>query len=451
MMKRRCMFCLIRAKVCIFFLTFFSLVLIQGLYAQLAKATKGGISRQVLVPDSLLRWPEDGSDYAILVDKSLQRIFVYQRDHLSRPVKIFDASTGENSGPKYRQNDRRTPEGIYFFTGSIDKKDLMPIYGVKAFPIDYPNPMDKREGKDGYGIWFHGLNKPLKPRDTNGCIALENDSIEKLASYIEIGETPIVISSKIEMVKPEELKQEAKELLNSLEVWRHSWETKNIDRYMSFYSPQFTSSSMDWRQWKDYKERLAKKYGKIHVEIDNISLYKNDGLVMAMFNQKYSTGGFHSQGEKRLFLRQNSKEWKIIGEFFEPVDRGRRTAKKRSPSPAEEIKKFLEMWERAWEQKDLEAYVSLYDKGFSSRGMDLNKWTEHRRRLNEKHRSVRVQISGLTIKQASSHMATVGFRQEYQADDYRDVGYKDLVLIKRGKAWKIKREEWKPLGRGSRL
>lgn len=51
---------------------------------------------------------------------------------------------------------------------------------------------------------------------------------------------------------------------------------------------------------------------------------------------------------------------------------------------------------------------------------------------------------------ASSHTARVGFKQEYQTDDYRDVGYKDLLLVKRGKAWKIKKEEWKPLSRGFR-
>jgi len=82
--------------------------------------------------------------------------------------------------------------------------------------------------------------------------------------------------------------------------------------------------------------------------------------------------------------------------------------------------------------------------------MDLKAWREHRKQLNDKHRSVRVEISGLKMIKASSHTARVGFKQEYPADDYRDVGYKDLLLVKRGKAWKIKKEEWKPLSRGFR-
>ena len=97
---------------------------------------------QDLVPACILVWPEDGADHAILVDKSLQKIFVYSREDLSRPVRTFNCSTGENDGPKDKVNDRRTPEGIYFFTGAYAQKDLAPIYGTKAFPIDYPNPMD---------------------------------------------------------------------------------------------------------------------------------------------------------------------------------------------------------------------------------------------------------------------------------------------------------------------
>ncbi|MBU2497862.1 MAG: L,D-transpeptidase, partial [Proteobacteria bacterium] len=365
MTKRRRMLNPAKTKAPIFFLSFLFLLLVQVLYPHMAEATKEGVGKQELVPASILRWPENGSDHAILVDKSKQKTFVYHRDDLYHPVKTFVCSTGENDGPKYQMNDRKTPEGVYFFTGSYEQKTLSPIYGSRAFPIDYPNPMDKKEGKNGYGIWFHGLNKPLKPRDTNGCIALENKDIEELGSYIVIGETPVVISAQIEMVGPEELEEGAEALLKTLEAWREAWEVKEIDRYMSFYSSQFSSSSMDWHQWKQYKEHVAKKYGGINVEIDNLRIFKNDGLVVSMFNQKYSTAGFHSEGEKTLFLRQNSKEWKIIGEFFKAADKAQPTAKKRPPAPIEGIKNFLKIWERAWEEQDLEAYISLYDSGFT--------------------------------------------------------------------------------------
>ena len=133
-------------------------------------------------PAVFLKWPKNGSDYALIVDKTCQEVYVYHRDDLSQPVKTYPCSTGGGIGPKTKKNDRKTPEGVYFITSAYDEAELTPIYGVYAFPIDYPNPFAKMEGKEGYGIWFHGLDKPLKPNDSNGCIAMNNWDISDLAA-----------------------------------------------------------------------------------------------------------------------------------------------------------------------------------------------------------------------------------------------------------------------------
>jgi len=106
---------------------------------------------------------------------------------------------------------------------------------------------------------------------------------------------------------------------------------------------------------------------------------------------------------------------------------------------------MVEAWKKAWEQKDLAAYMSAYDSSFQSRGMDLKAWKKHREKLNQKYRSIRVEINDFTVEQASAVMATVRFTQKYEADDYEDEGLKRLLLVKKGKDWKIREEEWKPL------
>ena len=218
-----------------------------------------------IVPSPVLKWPENGSEYAILVEKAGQKVHVLRRDDPFTPIRTFPCSTGENRGPKTRMNDRRTPEGIYFVVKSYEKKDLAPIYGIRAFPLDYPNPIDQKEGRDGYGIWFHGTNKPLKPRDTNGCIVLKNKDINELAGYITLHETPIIISTKMPMADEKVLNREAEEIGRRIEEWRKAWEGKDIDHYMVLYHPTFTTGSKNWRQWKAYKTRLAKKYNRISV------------------------------------------------------------------------------------------------------------------------------------------------------------------------------------------
>ena len=443
----------LRAKPLLLAWTVFSVSVFIPLDNPLANPAKLPVrGKPEVVPAPLLRLPEQGSDYAVLVDKSLQKVLVYKKDSLSAPLRTYPCSTGENEGKKSRQKDKKTPEGIYFFVDAYEGKDLAPIYGVRAFPIDYPNPFDKREGRDGYGIWFHGTNKPLKPKDSNGCIVLENPNIDELSGYVKLNDTPIIISSKIEMVDSEKQQKEKEELEKVIESWRKAWEGKQIEKYMSFYSPQFTSGSKDWKQWKEYKTRLAKQYRDIKVEINNLAMLRNDGVVLASFNQRYRTSGFDSQGVKKLFLQQNSNQWRIMGEFFEaPEERPKVVvATKRTPPVSNEIKGFIDQWKRAWEQKDLKTYISCYDPGFNSRGMDLKAWKKHREDLNLQHRSVEVAMRDLKIKESSNQTATVSFIQDYRADDYRDTGIKNILLTKKGQHWKIKREEWRPLKKSAR-
>lgn len=474
-----------------------------------ASATKPSRDK---VPAPLLKWPEKGSEYAILVDKSLQKVFVYHKNNPYKPYRTYTCTTGENEGPKLRENDRKTPEGVYFFIRALDKKELLPIYGSRAFVLDYPNVIDRKEGKNGHGIWFHGLSRALKPRDTNGCVALENADIDDLAGFIRLEDTPVIVSEKIEMVEPSELEKQLVEVLRVIETWRSSWEREDIDKYMSLYSPDFTASGKNWQQWKAHKARLANQYKKIRVKVHNLRVLQNDGLVLASFVQKYSNEYFSSVGTKTLYLKHGSG-LKIISESFEGGEL-KPSIKKEVPAPEEgepvrvakeaeagepqavaarkesaptgeeiqlavskkdslagaeesspdgvkkelrsaeekdhKIRKMLESWKKAWEQKNLPAYMAFYDREFKSRGMDLKAWKKHREKLNQKHRFITVDITDLKINRTSAVMASASFMQQYEADDYRDEGLKSLLLVKRGKVWKIREEEWKPLDQESR-
>lgn len=435
------------------------------------------------VPGSILHWPENGPPYIILVDKSLQKVFLYHKDNPHKPYKAYSCTTGENDGPKLQQNDRKTPEGIYFFTREYKKTELASRYGTRAFALDYPNAVDRRDGKGGYGIWFHGLDKPLKPRDTNGCVAFANQDIDELAPIIRLRDTPVVISSQVRMVDPYELEKEQKEILRLIETWRGAWQNKQIDKYMSAYCTTFQSSGKNWNQWKAHKTRLARQYKTIRVEVRDLLILRNDGLVLAGFTQQYSNEHFDSAGRKTLFLRQNSRQWKIIGEYFDSTEILPVTAQaepaavtaaapapaiKQPPGPVKppapevktasllarsdtaEIKNLLSRWKKAWEGKNLRDYMACYDSTFQSGGMDSKAWKVHKEKLNRKYRSIAVAIEDLTIEQASPTVATATFRQKYKADDYRDDGLKNLLLLKRGNNWRIKKEEWRPLDKASR-
>jgi ketosteroid isomerase-like protein len=135
-----------------------------------------------------------------------------------------------------------------------------------------------------------------------------------------------------------EMEKERDEVVRIIETWRTSWERKDVDKYMALYSPDFTASGKNWQQWKEHKARLAKQYHKIKVDVQNLRILQNDGLVLASFVQKYGNEYFSSAGRKTIYLKHSSR-WRIVGEYFEGSEL-KPSIKKEVPAP-EEIKPVM--------------------------------------------------------------------------------------------------------------
>jgi murein L,D-transpeptidase YafK len=277
------------------------------------------VPEPVKVPASMLYIGEQAPSYAFLVDKSAQRLHLYRQEADGpKLVKTFVCATGENSGGKKSRGDKRTPEGVYFFTRVIESKNLSSIYGIRAFPMDYPNLFDRMDYLRGDGIWLHGTDKPLTPYSTNGCIVLDNRDVAELSQYLRLRQTPIIIEEKILYTTLKELNEERERFRAYLAEWKRSWETKQLDEYMSFYSKDFQSKGLNWKSWRDYKYRLIQQYKNIQITIDPPTILKHNRNVVAAFFQSYRSDHYFNEGTKRLYFTPEGNDWKIIGEEWNP-------------------------------------------------------------------------------------------------------------------------------------
>ena len=399
------------------------------------------------IPDSFLYFSPRNPGQALLVEKATQRAFLYRSTDLTKPFRAYPCSTGERSGPKSARNDKRTPEGIYYVTNAFKEHELASIYGVRALPIDYPSPLDHELGRKGYGIWIHGTNEPLKPRDTNGCVVFRNKDILELSRYIRMRQTPIIITQKINFIEKGRLQREGAALKTLVVEWLEAWRESQVERYMSFYGKDFAAQGKNWHQWRAYKQRLSEKYSEIDIRIDDLQIFRENGIVLARFEQAYKADGFFSTGVKRLYLMKKSPEWKITYEFFtkqgklaDKVPAG--VAKRRELSA---IKRLISRWKGAWQEKDLKGYMAAYAEDFFALGLDRDGWRRHKSELNRKYRRIRVAVRNLRITLISSKRAVVRFEQEYSSDRFHDRGIKTIQLVKRDGRWRIKNETWVPV------
>ncbi len=265
--------------------------------------------------------------YALLVDKSSNRLYVFRNAGPGLPPELVDdyyVVLGQEPGNKYRKGDLKTPSGLYFVTGHIGDEELPIKYGTGAFPVDYPNAYDQHLNKTGYGIWLHGTHKSLysrPPRDTEGCVALTNEELLRIDRYIEPGVTPVVISGEVEWIAGQQWLDRNIELQSMLEDWRSNWENVRLTDYLQSYASDFWSDKHDLKSWKAYKTRVLRSKKRQNIALREISLFgyprqgsEGRNMVVATFMQKYQSNNFSGDMQKKLYLVDEDSSWKILYE-----------------------------------------------------------------------------------------------------------------------------------------
>ncbi len=153
-----------------------------------------------------LVWAVAG-EYALIGEKEskLLHLFKFQDDRFAL-VKSYPCIIGANGEDKKKAGDFATPRGSYFTLRYTPGSALPEIYGEGAFVLNYPNFLDRKDSKNGAGIWIHGHvpGKVIGAGDlvnTKGCIAVSNDNIKELKGLLKSSGTPVSIVDRVAFVK----------------------------------------------------------------------------------------------------------------------------------------------------------------------------------------------------------------------------------------------------------
>lgn len=130
----------------------------------------------------------------IIISKQekILRVVDYKGETLfSAPICI-----GKNPGNKQRRGDMKTPEGVF---------SVQDIQDSSGWKHDFGDGKGEIEGAYGphfirlyvpghQGIGIHGTHKPetIGTRDSEGCIRLKNEDLEKLIQFVSVPMTVII-------------------------------------------------------------------------------------------------------------------------------------------------------------------------------------------------------------------------------------------------------------------
>ncbi len=115
------------------------------------------------------------------------------------------------------------------------------------------------------------------------------------------------------------LSESIHQMLNS---WRRDWESRNADRYLGHYHPDFRTKKYDFVSWSRYKRRInsRKKYIKVHLSHVRIRRgpehIAQGEAVLVTFNQHYQSSNYSANSRKQLYLvrQHNGGAWLILFE-----------------------------------------------------------------------------------------------------------------------------------------
>lgn len=259
----------------------------------------------------------------IVVDKSKFQLHIAEYKKGLNILKTYAVTLGKNLGDKMLEGDQKTPEGIYRFTTRYTPPTLKKKFGAMAFYVDYPNSLDKRDGKTGFDIMLHSTDDPsrlARQQDSDGCMVVDDVRIREIANYIH---TPLTTLLVYDQLKPEYLQSETTgDLKTAFDKWIAAWSAKDIDGYIGAYAKDFKYESMSRDQYRAYKESLNKKYETIDVKATEPRFFRHPKYDMVAFTQEYSStfkGGrkaFVARGQKRIYFVREDGVLKIFSEEF---------------------------------------------------------------------------------------------------------------------------------------
>ncbi len=255
--------------------------------------------------------------YVIVAQKEQKELSLFENSENGyKLITKEKISIGENSGDKFVEGDKKTPEGSYELVQK--RKGLDQFYGPFALVTSYPNTFDQSLNKKGHGIWIHGM--PLngdRENFTQGCLAVDNERLKHLDSNINFKKT-VLITSKDELKKA--TKEDIALVLSSIYKWKDAWKYSKINEYLSFYSKDFKRpDGSDFTIFSNQKRQIFAKNEDKTINLFNIDISPypnslNKTMYRILMDEEYTSPSVKFYGKKELFVEIANNQLQILTE-----------------------------------------------------------------------------------------------------------------------------------------
>jgi len=165
--------------------------------------------------------------------------------------------------------------------------------------------------------------KALDKNPPNTSLVLQSENIDLTRKY-EIVKVDRVDKGKnndalneIGTDIPLAILEDSADLIKKLVFeWAEAWSKKEFETYINFYSKNFKNNrAKSFDDWSRYRKPRVKRRGKIKLSITKIKVdILTDGMAEVSFNQRYQSGSTRLFTRKKMRLKKEEQNWKIVFE-----------------------------------------------------------------------------------------------------------------------------------------
>ena len=165
--------------------------------------------------------------------------------------------------------------------------------------------------------------KALDKKPPNTSLVLQSKNIDLTRKYeivkvdrVEKGENNDALN-EIGTDIPLAILEDSADLIKKLVFeWAEAWSNKEFETYINFYSKNFKNKrAKSFDDWSKYRKPRVKRRGKIKLSITKIKVdILADGIAEVSFNQRYQSGSTRLFTRKKMRLKKEEQNWKIVFE-----------------------------------------------------------------------------------------------------------------------------------------
>ncbi len=126
---------------------------------------------------------------------------------------------------------------------------------------------------------------------------------------------------------------------------------------------------------------------------------------------------------------------------LQPLEQQGTAATLASTEPEQSTKSILsqqiELWARAWSNKDFATYTSFYSTEHRPNFQTHSAWVEHRRQRIMRPGFIKIGVSDINVRAENNNRAIIDFKQSFDSPSYSDRVKKRLSFRRIGSQWKI--------------